>query len=124
VTDETPSKPRIGPTMRALADVVSAMPGGSKSQALLAVGLGPHGIGCWRPIQRIVAAGLVIVEKPRPNLHRLFATETDRQLWHLRDEVLHGDPSPERAQEIAATIERIRDAQAAAYAAVQEAAGQ
>jgi hypothetical protein len=107
---------RVGPTMRVLADVVSACPGISKAGALRAAGLPDRGIGYLRPLERACAAGLVIVERPRPNLCRLFASELDRDIWHLREERLHGDQSAGRATEILAAIEALRAEQARGYA--------
>jgi hypothetical protein len=78
-----PAKPRIGHRMRELADIVSAVPGISKADALRAAGLPTHGLGSGRELDRAIAAGLIIVEHERVNLCRLFATEGDRRRWHL-----------------------------------------
>ena len=81
-------KPRVGHRMRELADIVSAMPGCSKADALRAAGLPTHGMGSGRELSRAIAAGLVLVEHERANLCRLFASERDRQRWHLVRELL------------------------------------
>ena len=71
------SKARVGPRMRELADIVSAMPGCSKSDALRAAGLPTRRMGSGRELNRAIAAGLIIVEHERANLCRLFATKPD-----------------------------------------------
>ena len=110
--------------MAAIRDYVSCQPGCSKAAALRGVGLPDRGIGYLRPVERTIGAGLVIAEPYRPGYPtRLYANETDRQLWHLRAELL-GSPSLERAEEIAAEVEAIRQAQAAGYAEAQEGSGQ
>ncbi len=91
-----------------LADLVSAMPGVSKAGALRGVGLPDRGIGYLRPLDRAIAAGLIIVEHATPTLCRLFASERDRQVWHLRDELLHSSPTADRASVIDAEIEALR----------------
>jgi hypothetical protein len=108
------TKPRVGPTMRAIADYVSAVPGCSKAQALRGVGLPDRGRGAYRPVERTIAAGLVIEEAGHPC--HLFASELDQRLWHPRRELLRGEPSPQRSAEILAEAEQIRAAQAAKYA--------
>jgi hypothetical protein len=87
-------KIRIGCRMRELADIVSAMPGCSKSDALRAAGLPTHGLGSGRALDRAIAAELIIVEYERVNLCHLFATQRDRKRWHLRRELLQpGTPA-------------------------------
>jgi hypothetical protein len=105
---------RIGPRQRELHDIASAMPGCSKRAALRAAGLPVAGMGHARPLDRAIRAGLVLVEYERANLCRLFATETDRELWHLRAELMAG-PDAERAGQIAAEVRRLRQAQAASW---------
>lgn len=97
-----------------LADIVSAMPGISKAQALRAAGLPDRGLGYLRPVDRTVAARLVIVEHAAPTRCRLFASERDRELWHLRQELL-GEPTADRAAEIVDQINRLRAQQAATW---------
>lgn len=98
--------------MRAIADIVSAMPGVSKAAALRAAALPDRGLGYWRPIDRTLAAGLIIVDRECPWVrrpaHALFASERDRKLFYLRAELLHGSPTGERATEIAAEVEALR----------------
>lgn len=67
-TATEPVKPRIGYRMRELADIVSAMAGCSKADALRAAGLPTHGMGSGRELNRAIMAGLIIVEHERPNL--------------------------------------------------------
>ena len=50
MTTATEVKPRIGHRMRELADIVSAMPGCSKSDALRAAGLPTRGMGSGREL--------------------------------------------------------------------------
>jgi hypothetical protein len=110
---------KIGYRMAAIADYVSAVPGCSKAQALRGVGLPDRGLVYLRPIDRTLAAGLVICEHVGPTRCRLFATEVDQRLWHLRRELL-GTPTAERSAEILAEVDKIRAAQARAYAEAQQ----
>lgn len=111
---------RVGRTMRMLADVVSACPGISKAGALRAAGLPDRGRGAYRPVNRAIAAGLVLAEPYRPgHPTRLYATECDQRLWHLRAELLRGNPTAERANEIVAEVEALRAGAAGAYAELQ-----
>jgi hypothetical protein len=75
-----PVKPRIGYRMRELADIVSAMPGCSKSDALRAAGLPTCGIGSGRELNRAVSAGLILVEHEHAKRCRLFASERPQAL--------------------------------------------
>jgi hypothetical protein len=95
-------KLRIGPRMRELADIVSAMPGCSKSAALRAADLPTFGLGSGRSLNRAIAAGLIIVERGNPYL--LFATERDRQRFYLRRELLQPACPAGRVAEIVAEI--------------------
>jgi len=94
------SKPRIGPRMHELQSIVSALPGCSKSEALRRAGLATHGPGSGRSINRTIAAGLIVVEKPKPNLTRLFLNERDAQRWHLRRELLQPGTPADRVAEL------------------------
>jgi hypothetical protein len=105
--------PRIGYRMRQLHDVVSAMPGVSKRGVLALVGLPLSGPGRDAPVHRAVAAGLILVERERRNRYRLFATERDRAIFHLRAEALRPGCPAERVAEIRAEIGRL-DAERAA----------
>jgi len=109
------SKPRVGPRMRELADIVSAMPGCSKSDALRAAGLPTRGMGSGRELNRAIAAGLIIVEHERCNLLRLFATERDRKRWHLRRELLRPASPAGRVAEIRAEISALEAERAATW---------
>jgi hypothetical protein len=104
---------RVGYRMRQLHDVVSCMPGCSKRAALAAAGLPLSGPGRDAPVHRAAAAGLIVIERERSNRYRLFATERDRQRWHLRAELLRPGTPAERIAEIAAEISTL-DAQRAA----------
>jgi hypothetical protein len=105
--------PRIGYRMRELADIVSAMPGCSKSDALRAAGLPVRGMGSGRELNRAISAGLVLVEHEHAKRCRLFATERDRRRWHLvRELLLPGIPAG-RVAEIRAEITAL-DAERAA----------
>ena len=109
--------------MAAIADIVSAVPGCSKAAALRAAGLPTCGLGYLRPVNRAIDAGMVIVEYARPNLCRPFADELARRLFDLRRELM-ASPSPERAAEIMAEVDKIRATQAASYAMAEEGAEQ
>jgi len=90
--------------MRQLVDVVSAMPGCSKSEALRAAGLKTRGPGSGRELNRAIAAGLIIVEHERANLTRLFAGERDRKRWRLAREALKAGTPAGRVVELWADI--------------------
>jgi hypothetical protein len=106
---------RIGPRMAELQAIVSCMPGISKRGALLAAGLPVSGVNRDAPVHRAVAAGLILVERERSNRYRLFATERDRQRWHLRAELLRPGTPAERVTEIAAEIARLEAERAASW---------
>jgi hypothetical protein len=110
---------RIGPRMAEIQAIVSALPGISKRGALLAAGLPVSGVNRDTPVHRAVAAGLILVERERPNRYRLFATERDRQRWHLRCELLRPGTLPGRIAEIAAEITAL-DAERAATWTTEE----
>jgi hypothetical protein len=112
---EASNTTRIGPTMRAITTVVEAMPGITKSDALREVGRPVSGLGCWRPIERVLAAGLVI-SVPGPHGHSLFRNERARRLHGLRQELLHGTPSPREVEQIRAEIDVLCAEQAATWA--------
>ena len=99
-----PFKSRIGHRMRELADVVSAMPGCTKSDALRAAGLPTHGMGSGRELNRAISAGLIIVEHEHASRCRLFASERDRKRWHLVRELLRPGMPAQRVAEIRAEI--------------------
>jgi len=101
--------------MRELADIVSCMPGISKRGALLAAGLPVSGPGRDAPVHRAVAAGLILVERERSNRYRLFATERDRQRWHLRAELLQAGQPAARVAEIRAEIGALDAERAASW---------
>jgi hypothetical protein len=98
--------PRAGVRMLQLRDIVSAMPGISKSDALRAADLPTHGLGSGRSLNRAIGHGLIIVEYER-NFTHLFATERDRVRWHLRRELLQPGIPAERVAEISAEIRDI-----------------
>jgi hypothetical protein len=108
-------KLRVGPRMRELAEIVSAMPGCSKSDALRAAGLPTHGLGSGRELGRAIAAGLVLVEYERSNLCRCFATDGDRRRWHLRRELLLPGTPIGRVAEIKRQIKEIDLARAVTF---------
>lgn len=105
--------PRIGYRMRELADIVSAMPGITKSDALRAAGLPVRGMGSGRELNRAVSAGLIIVQHERANLCRLFASERDCRRWYLAREALTPGIPVGRMAEIRAEITAL-DAERAA----------
>ncbi len=108
---------RIGPRMAELAAIVSAVPGISKRDALRRAGLPLSGPGRDAPVHRAVAAGLILVERERSNRYRLFATEGDRQRWHLRAELLRPGTPAGRVTEIAAEIATLDAKRAATWTA-------
>lgn len=112
---------RVGPVMRALADFVSAMPGSSVRAALRGIDHPDAGRGHQRPVQRAESAGLIIVDRDNrwvPTGHyALFASQRDRALFNLRAELLHGDPSPARAEEVMAEVNELRAEQAQSWLA-------
>jgi hypothetical protein len=106
-------KPRIGHRMRELADIVSAIPGCSKSDALRAAGLPTHGMGSGRELNRAISAGLIIVEHEHAKRCRLFASERDRMRWHLVREIMTPGIRARHVAEIRAEISAL-DAERAA----------
>jgi len=96
------------------------MPGCSKRAALRAAGLPESGLGHARPLNRAITAGLIIADYENAWVRRpacaLFANERDRTLFSLRHELLHGQPSPDRAAEIMAEVDKLRQEQAADFA--------
>jgi len=105
-----------GPRMRELQAIVSAMPGCSQAAALRAAGLPDRGMGYQRPVNRAINAGLLIYVPGLPGRpSKLFASERDRQIFELREELLHGSPDPDRAGQIVAEIETLRGEQAASW---------
>jgi hypothetical protein len=104
---------RVGPRMRELQAIVSAMPGISKSDALRAAGLPTHGLGSGRELNRAIAAGLIIVEHEHARRTRLFASERDRRHWHLARETMTPGTPAERVAELRAEITTL-DAERAA----------
>jgi hypothetical protein len=114
-TATEPVKPRIGYRMRELADMVSAWPGCSKSDALRAAGLPTRGPGAGRELHRAVAAGLILVEHEHASRCRLFATERDRHRWHLARELLRPGMPAQRVAEIQTEIIALDAARAASW---------
>lgn len=112
-TPAEPAKPRVGYRMRELAEIVSAMPGCSKSDALRAAGLPRRGMGSGRELNRAIYAGLIIVEHEHAKRCRLFANERDRERWHLARELLLPGACAQRVAEIRAEIHGL-DAERAA----------
>lgn len=109
------SQPRIGPTMAAIRDYVSCVPGCTKAAALRGSDRPVRGLGAYRPMNRAIAAGLVIAEQTRRcGPYRLFASARDRELYHLRSELM-ASPSPERAGQLVAQIEKLRAEQMATW---------
>jgi hypothetical protein len=104
-------KPGIGPMMRAVAEYVSAVPGGSKRGATIAVGAYyNHYYGFDGPVDRAIRAGLIIADIA-PNRYRLFANDRARRLWYARRELL-ASRDPRRIAELRAEIESLHVEQA------------
>ena len=98
---------RVGKRMQQLHDLVTAMPGMSKSMTLRAAGLPVHGPGSGRELNRAIDAGLVLVEKPQVNLCALFASEHDRRWWLLRRELYAPGTDPMRVLDIIAELDEL-----------------
>lgn len=111
--DDGATKLRIGCRMRERGDIVSAMPGCSKSDALRAAGLPVYGLGSGRELNRAIAADLIVVEYERSNLCRLFVSERDRRRFYLRRELLQPGCTAERVAEIREQL-ALLDAESAA----------
>jgi phosphoserine phosphatase len=111
----TPAK-RVGYRMRELADMVSASPGITKSDALRAADLPTRGMGSGRELNRAIAAGLILVEHAHARRTHLFATERDRRRWQLAREAMTPGTSAERVAEIRAEINRLDAERAATWA--------
>jgi hypothetical protein len=114
------AKLRIGPRMRELQAITSACPGITKAAALRAADLPDRGMGAYRPVNRAIAAGLVIAEQSRRcGPYMLFSSESDRELFHLRERLLHGQLSPAEADELVGQIENLRQQQMMEFAEAQ-----
>lgn len=111
------AKPRIGYRMRELADIVSATPALSKSEALRAAGLPTRGMGSGRELNRAILAGMIIVEYEHARRCRLFATDRDRKCWQLRRELLRPGTPAGRVAEIRAEIGALEAERAATWTA-------
>ena len=109
------SAPRIGPRMRELADIGSAMPGCTKADALRVAGLPTHGMGSGRELNRAISAGLILVEHEHAKRCRLFASERDRKRWHLVRELLAPGAHADRVATIRAEIRVLDDERAATW---------
>jgi hypothetical protein len=95
---------------RAVADVVSAMPGCSKSIVLRTAAVPVH------VLNSAITAGLVLVEYERANFCRLFATELDKQIWHLRRELLEPSTPSKRVAELRTEIDHLQAERAQTWA--------
>jgi hypothetical protein len=100
---------RIGHRMRELHDIVSAVPGCSKAQALRAAGLPVRGPGSGRELNRAIKAGLVLVEHQQVNLCALFGSERDRTWWILRRELMTPGTPAWRIEEIRHELDALMD---------------
>ena len=107
------AKPRIGYRMRELADIVSAMPGCSKSDALRAAGLPTRGMGSGRELNRAIAAGLVLVEHEHAKQMQAVRQRAGQHRWNLVRELLRPETRAESVAEIRAEISAL-DAERAA----------
>jgi hypothetical protein len=88
--------------VRALADVVSALPGCTKTTALRAADV------TVRVLNKAIDIRLVLVEYERANRCRLFATERDKKIWHLQRELLQPGTPAEQVAEIRAAIDHLQ----------------
>lgn len=101
--------PRIGPKMREIADYVAGSPGCTISEALRAVGISPRDRSSARaPVYRAEAAGLIIFDRVRVNLVRVFENERAREIWYLRKELLEPGQPVARIEELQAQIDELR----------------
>lgn len=107
MTTSTAPARRIGKRMQQIHDLVTAMPGMSKSMTLRAAGLPVHGPGSGRELNRAIDAGLVLVEYPQSNLCALFGSEHDRRWWLLTRELCAPGTDTFRAREIYAELDEL-----------------
>ena len=110
----------IGPKMGLIRDYVSAVPGCSQADAMRASGTDPRSQGAYcanRPMGRAIASGLILMEHDGPQLTRLFATERDRTIYHLRRELLTPGTPAERIAEIRIELARLDAERAATWRA-------
>lgn len=56
------------------------------------------------PVYRAEAAGLIVIDRVRPNFYRCFANERDRTRWHLVRELLRPGIPAARVAEIRAEV--------------------
>jgi hypothetical protein len=105
----TLQQPRIGPKMREIADYVAGSPGCTISDALWAVGISPRDRSSARaPVYRAERAGLIIFDRVRVNLVRIFENERAREIWYLRKELLKPGQPIARIEELQARIDELR----------------
>lgn len=113
------AKHRVGRRMAELQMIVSCLPGISRRAAMRAAEMPEAGLGSGRSLNRAITAGLILEDRACPWVRRgaaaLFASERDRDLFYLRSELLHGKPTPARAEEIRAEVARLREEQAATW---------
>jgi len=117
------AKPKIGRRMHDLHVIVAACPGISKSQALRCAGLPVRGPGSGRELNRAIAAGLVVVEKPQVNLCALFATEADARWWRLTREYYAPSTPAARVREISDEMDAITADHSGVFVATVTTAG-
>ena len=107
-----PRKPRIGPRMRQIQTYASCFPGESVTSVLLGCGIPTHRSSYRAAIYRAEDAGLIVIERVRCNLYRVFATERDKKIFYLRRELLAPGTPADRVAALRADIDALRAEQA------------
>lgn len=112
VAPAPPRKPRIGPRMRQIQTYASCFPGESVTSVLEGCGIPTHRSSYRAAIYRAEDAGLIVIERVRSNLYRVFATERDKKIFYLRRELLAPGTPADRVAALRAEIDALRAEQA------------
>jgi hypothetical protein len=89
------------PRVRALMDVVSGMPGCSKTRAMVAADVPAF------TLDQAAACGLILVDANGRRTH-VFVNERDRKIFYLRRELRRPGTSADRIAELQAEIDTLR----------------
>jgi hypothetical protein len=111
-----PATVRIGRKMRQLADIVSAVPGCGIETAVAGADGYLSASGIYKPLERAIAAGLVVADWADREHVRLFTTGIARRIWYLSAELQQPDTSTERIRGIHHELAELHAALAATWA--------
>lgn len=122
ITEWAPvERANIGPRMRHVTDVVSAMPGCTREQAVEAAEGYLPASGRYGPLDRAISRGLIMVDWADGDHVRLFTSGAVRRIWYLRRELREPGITAARVNGIWAEIDELQAARAQSWAASDEA---